>query len=384
MHSSKLIAAVVALLALTSACREAPRPVAAASLSSSIAVPVAPVATQEWPTIYEAVGTVRARSSVVMASKVMGYVRDLKFKLGDSVKPGEVLVRLDSRDLDAAYRQAQAARQEAESASAEASNTIASAQANLELAQATFRRMQDLFDKKSISNQEYDEAAARLKLAQAAHDAATSRRAQVQAKIQQTEEAVSATDVMRGYTEIRAPFGGVITEKQVELGTLATPGAPLFTIEQSGALRLEVAVEEAQLAATRVGQPVTVQLDALSRTIAGQVSEIVPVLDPAARAITVKIDLPGMPQLRPGMYGRAQFARGMRRVVAVPASAVSSFGQVQSVMVVEEGIARTRLVTTGQHQGEWVEILSGLSAGERVVAPRPAGLADGAHVETQQ
>src|SRR5581483_9551089 len=141
------------------------------------------------------------------------------------------------------------------------------------------------------------------------------------------------------------PFAGVVTEKQVELGTLATPGAPLFTIEQAGALRLEVAVEEGQLTATRVGQAVTVQLDALARTISGRVSEIVPSVDPAARAITVKIDLPGIPQLRSGMYGRAQFARGTRQVAAVPASAVSSYGQVQSVMVVQNGVARTRLVT---------------------------------------
>jgi len=143
-------------------------------------------------------------------------------------------------------------------------------------------------------------------------------------------------------------------------------------------------VEEAFLGETRVGQPVTVKFDSLNRSIAARVSEIVPSVDPASRAFVVKIDLPAIPDLRSGVYGRAQFARGARRIVAVPAAALSEQGQVQSVMVNDGGIAHTRLVTTGQKQGDHVEILSGLNAGEMIVSPRPSNLADGARLEARQ
>jgi RND family efflux transporter MFP subunit len=384
MRLSKSYATVLACITLVG-CREAPPKVEASigGAPPSAPVNVVTVSTLDWPSTYEAVGTVRARASAVIASKVMGYAREVKVGLGDAVAAGQLLLVLEARDLDAAWRQAQAAREEAKSAITEANNAVASAQANLDLVKATFRRMNDLYQKKSISDQEYDEATAKLKLAQAAYEMAASRRAQLNSKIQQAEEAVAAAGVMRGYAEIRAPFAGTITEKQVEQGSLAAPGAPLLTIEQAGALRLEVAVEEALLPGIRAGQPVTVKLDSFDQTIAARVSEIVPSVDPASRSFTVKIDLPGLPRLRAGVYGRAQFSRGTRATIAVPAAAVASQGQVESVLVVEEGVARTRLVTTGRKQGDQVEILSGLSGGERIVSPRPAGLADGARVETR-
>jgi len=379
--------AVLAGLMLT-ACRENPGQVEASPSAGVRAVPVnvVPVASVEWPSIYEAVGTVKPRVSTVIASKVMGYAREVNVRVGDTVAAGQLLVVIDARDLDAAWRQAQASREEANSAIAEANNAVASAEANLVLVKATFRRLEDLYGKKSISDQEFDEASAKLKVAQAAYEMAASRRTQLSAKIQQAEEAVAAAAVMRSFSEIRAPFSGTVTEKAVEQGTLAAPGAPLLTLEQAGALRLEVPVEEGFLEDTRVGQPVTVKLDSFGQTIAARVAEIVPSVDPASRAFIVKIDLPSEPRLRSGVYGRAQFTREASRIVAVPVAAVRTQGQVESVLVVEEGVAHTRLVTTGRRQGDLVEILSGLNPGlnpaEQVVSPRPAGLADGARVET--
>jgi multidrug efflux pump subunit AcrA (membrane-fusion protein) len=97
----------------------------------------------------------------------------------------------------------------------------------------------------------------------------------------------------------------------------------------------------------------------------------------------VKIDLPTIPHLHSGAYGRAKFSRGARKAVLVPVSAVAERGQLQSVIVVEGGTARTRLVTLGQKQDDKVEVLSGLNAGERIVSPRPGTLADRAHVEAR-
>jgi len=366
-----------------SACREAPRRAEASVRPQTVEVPVVAVASVQLPTIYEAVGTVRARTSAVIASQMLGSVREVKVHIGDSVSPGQLLVTIDARDLDAAVRERQAAREEALSARGEVDHAVAAAQANLDLAKVTFRRMQELYDKKSISDQEHDEANARLKAAQAAYDMAVAKRAQVGARIQQASEAVSSAEVMRGYAEIHAPFAGIVTEKPVEPGAMAIPGTPLLTVEKSGALRLETPVEESFLPSIRIGQAVTVTLDSLDHTLEARVSEIGPLVDPASRAFLVKIDLPNLPRLRSGMFGRAKFSRGARPALVVPIAAVSEQGQLESVIVVEDGSAHTRLVTLGEKQGDTVEILSGLAAGERVVSPRSMTLADGARVEAK-
>jgi RND family efflux transporter MFP subunit len=260
---------------------------------------------------------------------------------------------------------------------------VAAAKAGLELAQVTFRRMQDLFQKRSISNQEYDEAVAKLRMAEAQYEMAQARRRQLSAKIQQAEQAVQAAAVMRSYARITAPFDGLVTEKKVEPGNLAAPGTPLFVLEQEGGYRLEAAVEESRIGAVRAGQNVRVRVDALGRELTGRVVEIIPAVDASARSFTVKIDLPAAPGLRSGLFGRAVFDTGVRRVLAVPLNAVVERGQLASVFVVEQGAARMRLVTLGARRDGQVEILSGLNGGESVVAPVPPGLRDGARVEVR-
>jgi len=170
----------------------------------------------------------------------------------------------------------------------------------------------------------------------------------------------------------------------VEPGNLATPGATLLTIERDGEYRLEVPVEESRLPIIRSGSKVFVSIDALNRTLEAPISEVVPSVDAASRSYLVKIDLPGMPQLRSGAFGRARFVLGSRPVLTLPASALVERGQVQSVYVAENGAARLRIVSTGRKRADRVEVLAGLSSGERVVSPIPVALADGAKVEMQQ
>ena len=326
-------------------------------------------------------GTVRARTAAVLSSKVMGYVGEVRANIGDHVAAGQLLVVLDAADLEANYRRADAGREEARSAKPEAENGVAAARANLELVRVTFKRMSDLFASKSISNQEYDESAARLKAAEAAYAMAESKRVQLTSKIAQADQERSAAEIHRGYAQLRAPFAGIVTAKSVEPGNLATPGAPLLTIEREGAYRLEVPVEESRLALIRSGSKVTVTFDALGRTFEAKIGEVVPSVDSASRAYLVKIDLPAIPQLRSGIFGRARFVVGTRPVLSVPASAVMERGQVQSVYVVENGVARLRLVTIGRKITDRAEVLSGLNGGEQVISPIPVGLADGAKVE---
>ena len=210
-----------------------------------------------------------------------------------------------------------------------------------------------------------------------------SRRAQITSKAAVVEQEVRAAGIMRDYARLAAPFSGVVITRTVEPGNLATPGSPLLTIEQDGLYRLEASVDESKLANVRVGQAVEAVLEA-DRKLSARVSEIVPSVDSASRSYMVKLDLPAAPRLRTGMFGRAIFPLGMQKVVAVPLAALMERGQLQSVFVAEDGVAHTRLVTTGRRTKDAVEVLSGLNAGEKVVLPVPVGLRDGARVEVRQ
>jgi RND family efflux transporter MFP subunit len=364
-------------------CGEASRQKSAASSEPAVTVSTVNAATETWPSIYEATGTVRARTSAVISAKLMGYVREVKVQTGDRVREGQLLVTLDTRDLDISSRRAEAAREEVRTAVPEADSAVEGAKANLDLAKVTFGRMQDLFQKTSISNQEFDEVSAKLKAAQAAYQMAAARRLQLNSKLAEVDQEVRSTEVTRSYADVLAPFAGVVISKSVDPGSLALPGAPLFTIEREGAYRLEASVEESRLAAIRIGQPVSVTLDSVDRTLDARVSEIVPAVDAASRAYPVKIDLPSVPAIRSGIFGRASFQLGSRAVLGIPAGAVTERGQLQSVLVADGGIARARLITTGQKVKGSIEVLSGLSVGEKVIFPIPSGLSDGASVEVR-
>jgi len=364
-------------------CGEASKEKTAASFVLPVRVFTVTVAALTWPSVYEATGTVRARTSSVISARMTGYVREVKVQAGDRVREGQLLITLDTRELDVSTRRAEAAREEVRTAVPEADSAVAAAKANLDLAQATFRRMQELFQKKSISNQELDEAAARFKAAEAGFAMAKARRLQWNAKLAQADQEVRSTEVTRSYAEVLAPFTGVVVAKSVDPGNLALPGAPLLTIEREGAMRLEAVVDESHLAAIRAGQPVAVTLDSFDRTLDARVSEIVPAIDAASRAYLVKIDLPASAALRSGVFGRAAFQLGSRSALVIPLGAVSERGQLQSVMVSENGVAHTRLIAAGQKTGDKIEVLSGLTAGEKVIFPVPSGLSDGAKVEVQ-
>lgn len=377
-----LILPLSALL-MTSCGSETP-PRAAQPRVAAVIVSAATVAAQDWPSSYEATGTVRARTTGTVSSKVMGYVQQVGAQVGDRVREGQTLITLDARDLEANVRRAEAGRAEVESAIPELDNATAAAKANLDLAQSTFKRMEELAAKKSISNQEMDEASGRLKAAQANYDMVRSRRAQITSKMATVEQEIRAATIMRDYAKISAPFNGVVIARNVEPGNLATPGTPLLTIEQDGAFRLEASVDESKLASVRVGQAVEAFIEATGAKLNARVSEIVPAVDAASRTYIVKIDLPASPQLRTGMFGRAVFPLEARKVLAVPLAALTERGQLQSVLVVDDGIAHTRLVTTGRRSADAVEVLSGLNAGEKVVTPVPGTLQDGARVEVRQ
>ncbi len=222
------LAALFPVVLILAGCGAPPASEKKAAESTPVAVKTVAAASVEMPSVDEATGTVRARTTAQVSAKVMGYVREVKAQAGDTVKAGQVLILLDDRDLASGYRQAEAGLNEARQGMSEADNAIAAAKAQLDLTQVTFNRMKDLYDKKSVSTQELDDVSMKLKVARANHEMALSRRNQLQAKIRQAEEAVGGAGIMKGYAEVKAPFAGVVTERRVEPGYLAAPGQPLL------------------------------------------------------------------------------------------------------------------------------------------------------------
>ena len=334
-------------------------------------VAVLAVQRADVPDLLESAGTVRAVETTQLASQMMGNIVELRVHEGDRVQRGQVLAVIDDA-------QPRAAVERATSAVSAAEQEVAASDSDLTLAQSTLNRYQNLYDKKSVSPQEFDEVKARYQAALAHRDMTRAGQAQAKAALAQARTSFS-------YTRILAPFDGVITEKKADPGTLASLGLPIFTVEGVGSYRLEAAVNENDLRYIRMGEQVQVVVDALDNTeLKGKVVQIVPAADPASRSFLVKIELPADVRLRSGLFGRAQFSRGERSSLLIPQSAVVERGQLQGVYVLDlNGIASLRYVTLGKKSGTQAEVLAGLQESERLVT-KPGDLdLNGKRIEAQ-
>jgi RND family efflux transporter MFP subunit len=201
----------------------------------------------------------------------------------------------------------------------------------------------------------------------------------------QAKAALQQAHTTLGYTRILAPFDGLITEKRADTGTLASPGMPIFTVEDLRRYRLEASVNETDMRYVRQGQQVSVSVDALGDgELRGKVVEIVPAADPASRGFLVKIELPSDPALRSGLFGRAQFARGERRALLIPRTAIVDRGQLQGIYVLDQNrIAGLRYITLGRPSAQQVEVLAGLQAGEVLITEPGSREMSGKKIESR-
>jgi len=319
-------------------------------------MPVVVVQKSNVPDWLEAVGTVRAALTSQLASQIMGNIVAVQAQEGERVERGQVLVMIDDTQLRASVEQATAAELAAQ-------KDVSAAESELALAQTTLKRYEQLYEKKSVSPQEFDEIKTRAQSAEARRDMANAARAQASAALVQARTSL-------GYTRIRAPFAGVVIERKADPGTLASPGMPILTLEDTRNYRLEVTVDETDVRIVRMGQTTPVNIDALgSAEITGKVAQIVPTADPASRTFLVKIQLPNDAHLHSGLFGRAHFARGERSALLIPRTAVVERGQLQGVYGLDsEQIAGLHYVTLGRTSGQQVEVLSGLEDGEKILA----------------
>lgn len=324
------------------------------------------------PDVLEAVGTVRAAQTSTLASQMMGSLIETRAREGDRVQRGQVLAVIDDSQPRAALDRATAA-------GAAARQQLAATESELNLADSTLKRFQALYERKSVSPQEFEEVKTRQQAALAHRDMA-------RADQEQANAAVSEARTTLDYARIRAPFEGVITEKKADTGTLASPGMPIFTLEDVRRYRLEASINESDLAYVRIGEPAGVLIDALgSEAVKGKVVQIVPAADPASRSFLIKVELPADSRLRSGLFGRVQFTRGERRSILVPQTSVVERGQMQGVFLVDQNqIAALHYVTLGRPSQDQVEVLAGLQQGDRLVVKPGTLELDGKRIEAQR
>jgi len=298
-----------------------------------VTVAIQPAARQQ-----EVTGTVEAVQRAAIAAKTTGVIVELPVVLGASVPRGGLLVRISAGESAARLAQAEAQR--------------AQAKRNLE-------REQRLLAKEAATREGVKSLEEAWRVADAAY-----------------REALA----VHGYTAITAPFAGVVTQKHVKAGDLATVGMPLLVLENGDRLQVVAQVPETLLPRLKVGDSLPVQVPAAGFVGTGNIAEASPATDALSRSATVKIDVAAA-ALRPGQFARVTLPGGEATSLFVPETAITAHGQMERLFVVQESQARLRLVRTGERRHGEVEILSGLNPGEQVVTRASASLVDGQPVK---
>jgi len=298
-------------------------------------------------------GSIVALESVRVASRLMGYIRDIAVVEGESVKLGQRLFTIDPLDIEGAVEQARLGLRQAEDA--------------MKDAKADFERFENLFKDEVVSRQQFE----KMKLN---YDIAVSRAAQAKAGLG------TAQGQMR-YATVTAPISGVVTQKLANEGDIAAPGHPVLMLENPARLQVQTAVAESLYKNIRLGQEVMVEVDGQSAPLKAKVARLSPAADPMTHTFQVKLDVEGS-GLKSGAFARVLFPTGTRSVLALPPAAVLDRAGIAGVFVVDaEGKAQYRMVRVGQLVGERVEILSGLNAGDRVVIGNAQAVNNGDKVE---
>ena len=316
----------------------------------------------------EVVGTVRARTSAVVSARIPGTISMLRVREGERVRKGQLLAQLDSQENQASAAMAAAGIDEAQRA-------VDEALARRNLADTTYERYQKLLSEQAVSRQEFD-------VKQSERDVAAQSVARSEARLRQAREGARAATAMADYTRISAPIAGIITVRQAALGATVFPAQPLMTIEDEGSYQLELAIPESMALKVKPGAAVQVILDAEGSSFAAQISELVPAADPGSRTFIAKINL-NRTGLKSGLFGRGTLTLGSSTSgMLVAKKAINERGALTSVWTLDkDSIARLRLVKTGKSIGDKVEILSGLSDGERIVISGGEKVSEGSKVE---
>ena len=302
---------------------------------------------------YSVEGVVEAVRQSTVSAQISGRIKEINFDVGDTVKKGQVILRIDERETSQALAGSQA--------------QVMQAQAALTQAKANYERSIQLFEQKYISQSALDKAKADYEMAKA------------QSEASQASESQSA--IAHAYTSVIAPFGGVVASRLVEIGELVTVGKPMMVGFDPSQMRVIVNVPQYELNQIGSHPKVKVELTSLKRWVSAASVTVQPSADIRTHSTQVRINLPPNEKgVYPGMFVRAHFVVGKAKKLLIPASAVLRRSEVVAVYVMDDkGTPRLRQVRLGEETGEnEIEVLGGLNAGETIALdPVKAGMAAG-------
>ena len=303
-------------------------------------------------------GKIEAVENATLSTRNMGYVTRVNAKVGDEVKKGQLLIEINNADLQAKRAQVNAG--------------ITEATAAFNNAEKDYERYRSLFEDNSATQKEMDDITARYEMAKARLEGAKQQKNEINAKF--------------AYSNIVAPFSGVVTAKNVEVGDMANPGMPLLNLEVPGKFEVRASVPESEIASVNQGTEVGVLVKSSGENLKGIVSEISTSARNSGGQYVVKIALDKTDApIYSGMYASVQFpttARENREVVLIPASALITRGDLHGIYTPsQQNTAILRWVRLGRTVGDEVEILTGLNAGESYISTAEGKLYNGARLE---
>jgi RND family efflux transporter MFP subunit len=314
------------------------------------------------PENIEAAGTIKAATIGVVSSKVMGTVTSIMVKEGQRVKKGEILLTIDDSDIAQKVAGAEAGLNEA-------GFGLESARRHSELTEATYQRYAKLFEANAISRQEFDNITLQ-------RDTARLALSSMEESVKRAGAGANEARVYKGYARVVAPFAGVVSEKKIDKGSMAAPGAPLIMIEDDSMFVLEASFDGRLAGLIRPGMLMRATID--NREYQARVTEVIPSIDTATRTFLIKAAIKGE-GLRTGLYAKVTIAGAQRQALTVPAASIVAKGQLTGVYTVDEkNVVTYRLVRLGGAYGEEVEVISGLTEGERVISKGAEAAVDGA------
>lgn len=347
-------------------------------------------------------------AQAAISPKISAPVRKFYVMRGSKVRRGELLAVLDNADLAAAaldsqgnYEQAQATYNTSVKASIpemyqKATLDTDQTKANLDVAQRVYDSRSSLFQQGAIPRQELETARASLVQAQSAYDIARTHLASAKAvsradamkaaagQLASAKGKYEAAEAMLHYSEIRSPINGVVTERPLFAGETAPAGTPLITVMDVATLRAKMHVPEDQARLLKVGQPASVQVDGMNRPVVGTVSLVSPALDPGSTTIEIWIDVPNKDGiLKAGAQVHVSItSQTIAEALVIPKEAVvtNSAGKQIAMVIDSNDVAHQRQLETGIADGNRIQVIHGLRAGEKVVTSGAYAMDDGTKV----
>jgi len=305
----------------------------------------------------EVQGALYPNEQTIISAQVTGPVLQVIGDFGDSVAAGQILLKIDPREYQLKV--------ESEQAAADQAN------ARLANARSDYERAQRLHADDLMSTAQFDEASSKIKVAQADAEAA--------------EKSLKLAQKKLSDTEVSAPFKGCIQKRMVSLGEYVNPGDKLYQFIAIDPMKLRAPMPERFVPMAHVGMEISLSVDVSpNRAYAGRVKRIAPALDETSRTLLIEAEVPNPDgSLKPGYFAHVNVALGEDRGLFVPAAALLRYAGVTRVFVIENGVARSREVQTGDQLGPQIEILKGLKPGDRVATSETDRLADGTPVDAK-